>query len=160
MNIQAKVTEKVNHTKEIIQNLNYLKKQQVMVGIPDGGGGREGGISNADLLFIHTNGSPRNGIPARPVIEPAIEYGENKTMIADQLSEAGKAAFDRNRSGIDSALDAAGQLGENASKEWFTNSANGWAANKPATIKRKGSSAPLIDTGSMRGAITHVRRSK
>ena len=30
-------------------------------------------ISNAELLFIFSNGSPLHGQPARPVIEPAIE---------------------------------------------------------------------------------------
>jgi hypothetical protein len=32
----------------------------------------------------------------------------------------------------------------------------GWAPNSPVTVKMKGSSRPLIDTGAMRQSVTYV----
>lgn len=113
-------------------------------------------INNAQLLFIHTNGSPVRGIPARPVIEPAIAQPDTAAQIAKQLAKAAVAALDGDIAGLRAGLDRAGTIGEAASKQWFTNPKNNWAPNTPGTIARKGSDKPLIDTGAMRRAITHV----
>ena len=48
--------------------------------------------------------------------------------------------------------------GQNAARRWFTDSRNNWAPNKPATIRRKGSDKPLIDTGVLRAAIVGITR--
>jgi hypothetical protein len=116
----------------------------------------DSGINNAELLYIHTHGSPRKHIPARPVIEAAISETENKKKIAQELSKVAQLALQGKPQEAAKQLDKAGQLGENVSRAWFTNPKNGWAPNAPSTIRRKGSSRPLIDTGSLRKAITHV----
>jgi hypothetical protein len=113
-------------------------------------------ISNAELLFIFTNGSPLRGQPARPVIEPAIEQPKTAERIARALAAASIAALDGNKEGMMDALDRAGTIGESAAKRWFTDSRNGWEPNAPSTIRAKGSETPGIDTGQMRRAITHV----
>lgn len=113
-------------------------------------------INNAELLYIHTHGSPRRHIPARPVLEAAISEPENKKKIAEELSKVAQLALQGKPQEAAKQLDKAGQLGENVSRAWFTNPKNGWAPNAPSTIRRKGSSRPLIDTGAMRKAITHV----
>ena len=136
-------------------------------------------ISNAELLFIFSNGSPLHGQPARPVIEPAIEQPETAERIARALAAASTAALDGNEAGMMDALDRAGTIGESAAKRWFTDSRNGWAPNstKPlgpwlaeklsekygreitadmSYVDAKGSDTPGIDTGQMRRAITHV----
>ena len=113
-------------------------------------------ISNAELLFIFSNGSPLHGQPARPVIEPAIEQPETAERIARALAAASTAALDGNEAGMMDALDRAGTIGERAAKRWFTDSRNGWAENADSTIRAKGSDRPGIDTGQMRRAITHV----
>ena len=113
-------------------------------------------ISNAELLFIFSNGSPLHGQPARPVIEPAIEQPETAERIARALAAASTAALDGNEAGMMDALDRAGTIGESAAKRWFTDSRNGWAENADSTIRAKGSDRPGIDTGQMRRAITHV----
>lgn len=154
LKITAELKEKGKGLADLSKATNYLKNHQAMVGIPEGGGSHKG-INNAQLLFIHTNGSPKRSIPARPVIEPAIEQSDVQQQIASMLGEAITATLDGNTGGVESSLDKAGQYGENAVKAYFTG-ANGWAPNKPATIKRKGSSRPLIDTGALRQAITHV----
>jgi hypothetical protein len=48
--------------------------------------------------------------------------------------------------------------GQNVCRAWFTDGRNGWAPNKPATIARKGSDRPLIDTGALRASIVGIVR--
>ena len=45
-----------------------------------------GAVNNAELLFIHTKGSPLRKIPARPVLQPAVEADGNKQAIAAELA--------------------------------------------------------------------------
>ena len=113
-------------------------------------------ISNAELLFIFTNGSPLRGQPPRVVIEAAIEADPTKDLIAKELAAASVAALNGDEAGMIEHLDRAGQIGESASKAWFTDSRNGWLPNMPSTISAKGSETPGIDTGQMRRAITHI----
>lgn len=55
----------------------------------------------------------------------------------------------------DKALNLVGVYTSNISKDAFATSGDGeWAANAPQTIKAKGSSKPLIDTGTLRNSIT------
>ena len=113
-------------------------------------------ISNAELLFIFTNGSPLRGQPPRVVIEAAIEAEPTKTLIAKYIAAASVSALDGDFEAMMQHLDRAGTIGESASKRWFTDPRNGWEPNKPSTIAHKGSDRPGIDTGQMRRAITHV----
>ncbi len=114
--------------------------------------------SEAHSLYIQSHGSPLWHIPPRPVLEPSIEA--NKEPIAKQLQQATVAALDGDSVGVDHALHRAGFVAENAAKAWFENPENGWPPNSPKTIAQKGSDSPLIDTGEMRKAITHVVRER
>lgn len=114
--------------------------------------------SEAHSLYIQSHGSPLWHIPPRPVLEPSIEA--NKEPIAKQLQGAAVAAIDGNQQEVDNALHRAGIVAENAAKAWFENPQNGWPPNSPKTIAKKGSDSPLIDTGEMRKAITHVVRER
>ena len=135
-----------------------LKRREAVVGIPRENAGRKDGINNAELLYIHTNGSPVNNIPPRPVIEPAIE--DAKYEIARLIKGAADQALNRNLDGALAQLDKAGQYGENAAKGWFRNPKNHWTENSSVTVGRKGSARPLIDTDNMRKSITHVVKEK
>ena len=159
------MTPKITITKsgpglsQVRTRLRDLSRMDALVGIPARTTlRRKDPINNASLLFIHTNGSPARGIPARPVIEPAIAANGNKQQIAAELKDAAKAALQGDVNTAYTALDRAGLAGENASKQWFTDPRNNWAPNAPSTIRRKGSNRPLIDTGALRRAITHVVR--
>ena len=114
--------------------------------------------SEAHSLYIQSHGSPLWHIPPRPVLEPSIEA--SKEPIAKQLQGAAVAAIDGNAQEVDNALHRAGIVAENAAKAWFENPQNGWPPNSPKTIAKKGSDSPLIDTGEMRKAITHVVRDR
>lgn len=196
-NAFAKVTTGLDKTNDVKKLLDDLAKKQVYVGIPDGSdndraaaaGNKESGagITNAELLyihthgirdkemrdemnpkvesgempyskayqlFLHTHGSPLWQSPPRPVIEPAIAYGPNKEAISKQLQKVATTALDGQDPSVE--LQKAGMLGQNIAREWFTNPANGWAPNSPATEERKGSDQPLIDTGELRRSIIYV----
>ena len=113
-------------------------------------------VTNAELLFIHTKGSPLRRIPARPVLEPAIEAEGNKQAIASELAGSVKASLAGDKEGSVKKMKRAALAGQNAARGWFTDSRNHWAPNAPGTIKRKGSDRPLIDTGALRAAIVGI----
>lgn len=110
--------------------------------------------SQAYALYIMSHGSPLWHSPPRPVIEPAI--AANKDKIARQYAKVLKATAKGDDAAVNSALMRTGLAGQNAARAWFRNPANGWPPNSPKTIAKKGSSRPLIDTGTLRKAITYV----
>ena len=160
MNISASAKKNDAGYKAIIDAVAFLKKHEVFIGIPENTADRkdEKGtpVNNAELLFIHTNGSPIKGIPPRPILEPAIK--QNQDRIADSMKKAIDAAVSGNKGAILPALETAGIDGQNIARGFFTSSANGFAPNHPETIKRKCSDRPLIDTDEMRKSITYVVR--
>jgi len=144
---------------ELRAALAAVRDSEVLVGIPQEKIHRKKGkINNASLMYIMTHGSPIRNIPARPVIEPAIEAAGNKERIAAELKDAATAYLERDPQRAIDFLNRAGIAGMNASKRWFTDARNAWEPDKPATIKRKGSARPLIDTGQLRKSITFVVR--
>lgn len=118
----------------------------------------DGGMkySAAHSLYVQTHGSPIMAVPARPVIEPAIE--ENKELIVATLSEAIKAGIDGKHSLAKTEFNKAGEDAAMYAHDWFENPKNGWPDNSESTIKRKGSDLPLVDTNQMRKAITYKVR--
>ena len=117
-----------------------------------------GDVTNAELLFIHTNGSPVNHIPARPVLQPAITADGNKQKISNEISKSIKSTLAGDKEGAENNMLRAALAGQNVARLWFTDGRNGWAPNKPRTIKAKGSDRPLIDTGALRASIVGVVR--
>lgn len=108
--------------------IGKLKDAKVYVGIPEADTTRQNTseITNAALMFIHTNGSEVMRIPKRPVIEPAIQYEPNKRIIVNSLEHAADAVLDGNSVEAERYIRIAGQQGSNAAKRWFTNPANNW----------------------------------
>ena len=115
-----------------------------------------GDINNAELLFIHTKGSPKRHIPARPVIEPAIEAQGNKEAISNEIAQSVKASIAGDHDNAVKRMRRAALQGQSVSRAWFTDPRNNWAPNAPSTIKRKGSDRPLIDTGALRASIQGI----
>jgi hypothetical protein len=94
-------------------------------------------ITNAELLFIFSKGSPIRNQPPRPVLEPAIEADGNRQAIAAELAAATKATMDGETGEATRRLKRAGVVGANAARGWFTDVRNGWAQNAPSTIRAK-----------------------
>lgn len=134
--------------------LSLLKDRRVLIGIPQASDQARGQITNVELAFIMTNGSPKHGIPPRPFLEPALEDKDTQDKIAREMGKGFQAAINGNAAGITEALSSAGMVGQNAVKSKIASSVP--PPNKPETVKRKGSAVTLIDTGNLQGAITYV----
>lgn len=155
----VKFTQNMSNVYIAKKAYEFLSTHDVLVGIPQSTSSREGDpVTNAELLFIHTNGSPIRNIPPRPVIKPALK--NSKDDINRYRMRILKSAV---RGEFNEARDDMERLGLKAQKvcrNWFDNPENGWAPNSPATIARKGSDRPLIDTGELRKSITYVVRKR
>ncbi len=117
----------------------------------------DGNITNAQLGYIHEHGSPAANIPARPFLKPAIEdSGEHLVNIL--AAGLRRALQSRNVRDVDVAYERTG-LAAVSEVQGYMSTAR-FTPLKPATIKRKGSSRPLIDTGQLRASVTHVVRSR
>lgn len=168
------VKEATNLIVGLIKGIDFVEHTEVLVGIPEESSPRGDGISNAQLMYIHTNGSPINRIPARPVIEPALSEPETADRIKDYLKKGVATALTGNIDAATACYSKAGMIGSNAAQKRMTGGDlapnapitihGGWMRNhvsgKPVYIKGKGSSNPLIDTGSLRKSITYVIRRK
>lgn len=143
-----------------------MKENEVFVGIADDTTDREEGkgeVTNAELLFIHTNGSPVNNVPARPVIEPAIK--DDKDRLSDMMKKAADFAFKKNVVEAVNQLKRVGMRGQNISRAWFTNPKNNWPPNSLSVQRAKMAKGaefpkPLIDTGELRKSITYFVKTK
>lgn len=190
-NIVVWMSRKLNRKGVLLDVIKKIQNWEVLVGITQETSTRPGEpINNAELLYVHSHGSPARGIPARPVIEPAIEADGNRKRITDSMAEACKARLNGKTEVASQNLYDAGQYGEDAARNWFTDPRNGWPPNAPSTILRKldklkgkqhqaamdafesGASTytfrgaeyelntPLVDTGELRKSLTHVVREK
>ena len=177
--INIETIVKVSKEDVIQAAMKELEKASVYVGVPEDTTGRPTGeMTNATLLAIHSKGSPLQKIPARPVIEPAIEAEDNKLKITKQLLQAAIKGIDGDEEEFLEGLAKAGMVAQNVCRAWFTDPRNGWPPNRPATVMRKlrklkgkkkkkavesylaggRVDTPLIDTGELRKSITYVVR--
>ena len=113
-------------------------------------------INNAELLFVFSKGSPKRNQPPRDVLDPAIRADGNRQPIARELAASAKASLDGDDAKAVKYMRRAALAGQNAARAWFVDSRNGWKPNTDATIRRKGSDRPGIDTGAMRAAIQGI----
>lgn len=134
----------------IVENVRSMGLNKVEVGLPSGGQHSDTSLSMHELGMVHEYGSPTRNIPARPFIAPPIKDNveKYKRMMRGQ---ALKLIF--RRTTLHNALALVGEAGK-ADIQKYMLSAN-FAPLSAATIERKGSSKPLIDTGQMRNAITY-----
>ena len=127
----------------------------VKVGVLGSKGGNaphdSSGISLVELAAIHEFGSPAAGIPERSFIRRTfIEKRRELEEVITKLARgvvAGKLDMRR-------ALDILGAWASAEVKKTVTAGAHIPPPLKPATIERKGSDRPLIDTGRLIGAVT------
>lgn len=132
--------------------LSALNSLRCAVGIPQANDARGDGIGNAALLCLHEHGSPRRGIPARPLLEPAMDRAAES--IAGAMRQCALAALDGDNARA--ALDAVGEAACAAVLAYFDEAP--WQPNAPATVRQKGRSAPLVETGTLRSAIGYEVR--
>ena len=149
--------EIVKRLKEVMKRAEQLNQLQLVAGIPNDETSREdsGEITNAELGIIHEWGAPEKGIPERSFMRSTMsEEMENlgrlsKTQIALCLE------------GNISPHDVFATIGAYLQGKIVDKITDGeFVPNNENTVKRKGSSKPLIDTGQLRASITYEVREK
>lgn len=151
----VKITVKKDNTKELLKKLESMKNFDLLVGVPQDEAEREEGeITNAQLMFIHSEGSPVRNIPPRPVID--ITLKEEKEKINQKFKKALNVILNGGNPSVE--LEKLGIYITNKIKAKF--GSEDLAPLQPSTIKAKGSDRPLIDTGQLRNSITYVVRKK
>lgn len=163
MDITIDIT--ADNTQNFLNGLSFLQTHQVLIGLPEGGeeesaeesGDEKETISKVELAFIMTYGSPLKKIPPRPFIEPALASSNEQRKIVREMGNAAKQALEGNLGSARASLEKAGMVGQSAVQEHMGGTP---PPNSPSTAKRKekkhGSAVTLIDTGSLRQAITYV----
>lgn len=134
--------------RQLIEKLQSLKDKAVYVGFPAEFNEPVEGAKNfnlASLAAVLEFGNEH--IPSRPFLRQTLEENREKyTALFVQLFEQGvpvQQIYER------LAVMAQGDVQLNIKK-------GDWVANAPSTIKRKGSSKPLIDTGKMRQSVRGI----
>lgn len=145
-----------------------LSNQKVMVGVPAEEALRKPDpeepkpVNNAFLAYIHENGAPEIGLPARPFLKPAIL--EMRSEIRDRLMKIGRKALAGDRAGVDAGFMALGLRAQAAVRRKITTGPfKELAARTLAHRRARGRTGdrPLVDTGQLRQAINFViRRNK
>jgi hypothetical protein len=131
-------------------------KQRVRKWLKDREGG-SGGMTNAEIGLIHEKGSVTRGIPRRSFLEVPLMNGLQKVdragkVLQQELNTA--IAADRDPEGAwKKAHRDLGIIGEQIVQKAFEDHGPGWKEDAPATIARKKSESPLIDTGQLRRSI-------
>ena len=137
-------------SESLFEKLRGLGKRNVYVGFPAGSGGYEDGVTVAQVAAWNEFGT-RN-MPSRPFMRDTVNL--NKAEVKRTFDEAAKAIL--NGSTEDRELEKIGVLAKAMMQKQITD--GGYAPDAPSTVRKKGSSHPLIDTGQMRQSVNYVIR--
>lgn len=147
-----------NRVKNMIKGAKFVRETEIVIGIPEGkNAAHAGGMTNAELLYIHCNGSPAHNIPPRNVLKRGLNDKGTQKQMKSMMKHAMRQAILGNVDAAQAEYEKIGMIGVNAVRAQFGTIP---PPLKPATIARKGSSATLIDTGALRQAITYAVRNK
>jgi hypothetical protein len=143
-------------TKFLAVQMRRSKNLSIAVGLPKekvGGAIYEDGqtIISVGAQHEYGVGVPRRSFLRVPFIKKSRDISEKLRKGFELIAEKGYTA--------EKSLNLVGAYVTNVSKGAFTSRGYGtWTPNKPSTIAAKGSSQPLIDTGTLRNSITWVVR--
>lgn len=153
----------VDKTDELLAIINSFKKDDVLIGIPEGTSRQEvGEIGNATILMINEFGSPLNNIPPRQVLSTGIFLAED--VIGEEFKKMAIAALSKGLAALAIGYERIGMIASNSCKR-VINEQIGLDPPSEATLDRreakgfKGDKA-LVVTGQLRNAITYVVRGK
>lgn len=177
-NAHATITR--DRTSSMLQDLERLTHKRVLVGVPEEKDDfktpkamkEERTIGNAALAYIHDNGSPLQGIPARPFMEPGVANAKDKIDI--ELLAGIQDSLDGKVEEMERRLMRAGLIAQNSIKG-IIREATDFEPLKQGTLtgrlrQRKNykkmkeerkqelrdSMTPLRNTSSMLNAITFI----
>ncbi len=88
--MSVKVTR--DNLKNVLQNIRMMDDKRLLVGIPGEENPRKGEpVGNAQLGYIHENGSAVRNIPPRPFLKPGVRASRKRCV--DILRGAAKRGF-------------------------------------------------------------------
>lgn len=131
--------------------LKGLGRLEVRVGIQEGESSEEG-VDLVDIAMFNELGTVH--IPSRPFLRDSVDANSDKInaflqSMKQEILKGGSA---------EDVLKKIGVFQKGLVQEEITK--GNFAPNSEATIKRKGSDTPLIDTGRMRQSINFVIKEK
>ena len=127
------------------------KNSGVLVGLPAGTGSYEDGAPIAVIGAVHEFGSADGTIPERSFLRVPLRQN------AEDFKSVWRAQISKVVEGELSMHQVMSQLGARAVAVSQEAISEGIApGNAESTVKRKGSSKPLIDTGQLRQSITFI----
>ena len=161
---------------------NYIIEIGVISGMSKQRKNNPKGVTNADLMYIHENGSPLHHIPSRPVLKMSLAWAKKSDIIIRAVSKsAGMLAATGKVEDVDAEMDKMcvkiqnyarqiiysndGRLAPNSEltikggfagwvKSAHSKYTKGKAAGKvPLIVKGKGVNHPLFDTGQLARSI-------
>jgi len=137
----------------IRKEIEAFKHMGVKAGIVEGSGNVDG-VSIADYAAWNEFGVPGKKkkwrIPPRPFIRGWVEnHGEEIKQTIDKLYDLVAGG----RLTASTAIKRLGQFAQDGIKRYIISGA--FTPNSESTVKQKGSSRPLIDTGTMRNSVRY-----
>jgi len=137
--------------KRFFKELEELAKLEVRIGFQKGEADHDG-VDMADIAMFNEVGTVR--IPARPFLRQSVDGNVDKvkSAMAKQAQAIAKGG------NAQDALNALGVMQKGLVQGSM--SRGSFAPNAPSTVRKKGSSKPLIDTGKMRQSVSFVVQPK
>jgi len=139
MPVSLKVQRKKGKMPPQLQNMN------LKIGFP------RSKSTQANIMKAVWNEFGTRRIPERPFLRTSMR--NNRKKYIDMLHKDAKNVLNGSRT-IQQSLTRVGIVAQGDVQ--MSISTGNWTPNAPSTIRRKGSSRPLIDTGAMRQAVTWV----
>lgn len=134
------------------RELAELKELEVRVGFQRGKAQEEDGTDICDVAAFNELGTDH--IPARPFIRQSVDDNESKinSFLKEEVKDfaQGKSA--------EQILKEIGIFQKDLMQDKITSGS--FAPNAESTIKKKGSSKPLVDTGRMQQSVNYVIQKK
>lgn len=142
--------------KEVYGFFKFLTQYQIQVGVFSSKTKRKEtynvGLTNAELMFIHENGSPLHHLPERPVLDMTIKYGQS--LLPSTIQKAIDAYSVSGENGAKKELNKLCLRMENYARDIIYSNDGRLAPNAPSVAKRKKGNHPLFDTGQLARSIT------
>jgi len=148
--VRSIVSDRDKGYKALIRRVGRMSRRSAVltVGIHDDAGAHPLGLSVAAIASFHEFGMGNN--PERSFLRSWFD--EKKGELQKQMTKSEVAVY-KGRITQEQALE---RLGLRFAAEVQAKIVGGIPpANEPATIERKGSSTPLIDTGHLKASIKH-----
>jgi len=141
--------------RELRKKLGKLADAKVRVGVLEGGDdeveSEYGDLTIVELATIHEYGAPEANIPERSFLRKTFTDDRGRAETAEFQAEPAKQVIE-GKLGAKTALKRIGAWGAAKVRERIREGID--PPLRPATIQRKGSSTPLVDTGHLQASVS------